>query len=491
LHGGGSSELRHVTSVDRTVGMDSPYPVEVPNERGLAPTSSALELVRDALAVTLSARNGQHLDEALERSERALAGAGGGPAASRVAALSYATDALVLLAAEGELTPEDVQATAEAISRALELDPAAARFLLFSRVVASPLLLELPPLSAAGVQLRLLLDLGLFDDLSLWRRTSTGQAECVLRLGNGEIDRRVRAEARAALRGRSGLRLVGRSAMRSAPVLRFQQAVGAVVGHVTVDDRQGATAFLREAALALGPVLERELLLERSRARERALVASAERKLMRLGFDLHDGPIQDVLALGADLRLLQQQLYPFVLDSHRELAYGRFEDVSARVAEIDRTLREIAHSLESKSIVSRPLGEVLHREVDTFAERSGIDAQLEFRGDPDSLSSSQRVTVFRALQEALANVREHSGATTVEIRIRARRTSIDVRVTDDGAGFEVGRALARAAKRGRLGVVGIGERVRMLGGTFELDSRPGGPTTLAFTLPRVQPDDLR
>ena len=94
------------------------------------------------------------------------------------------------------------------------------------------------------------------------------------------------------------------------------------------------------------------------------------------------------------------------------------------------------------------------------------------------------------MQEALANVREHSGATEVEIRLRARRSSIDVRITDNGAGFEVSHALARAAKRGRLGVVGIGERVRMLGGTFDLESQPGGPTTLSLTLPRVQPEEI-
>ena len=73
--------------------------------------------------------------------------------------------------------------------------------------------------------------------------------------------------------------------------------------------------------------------------------------------------------------------------------------------------------------------------------------------------------------------------------MRARRSSIEVRVADDGAGFEVVRALARAAQRGRLGLVGIGERVRMLGGSFEVDSAPGGPTVLTFSLPRVTPDD--
>lgn len=208
---------------------------------------------------------------------------------------------------------------------------------------------------------------------------------------------------------------------------------------------------------------------------------------MRLGFDLHDGPIQDVLALAAEIRLLQQQVYPFVLAEHREIAYGRFEDLTARLVDLDRHLREIAHSLETKSVLSRPLGEILHREVDNFAERTGLRARLEIRGDPDSLSSAQRITVFRAIQEALANVREHSGASSVEVRVRARRSAIEVQIADDGMGFEVERALAKAAQRGRLGLVGMAERVRMLGGTFLVESSPGGPSSLKFTLPRWEP----
>jgi signal transduction histidine kinase len=208
---------------------------------------------------------------------------------------------------------------------------------------------------------------------------------------------------------------------------------------------------------------------------------------MRIGFDLHDGPIQDVLALAADVRLLQQQVYPFVLEEYREQAHGRFDDLSARLVDLDRQLREVAHSLETKSVLSRPLGEILHREVDGFAERSGIHAELDVRGDPDSLSSAQRITVYRAIQEALANVREHAGATNVSVRVRARRSAIELQIVDDGMGFEVERALAKAAQRGRLGLVGIGERTRMVGGTFELESRPGGPTTLKLTLPRWEP----
>jgi signal transduction histidine kinase len=138
-------------------------------------------------------------------------------------------------------------------------------------------------------------------------------------------------------------------------------------------------------------------------------------------------------------------------------------------------------------VISRPLGEILHREIDTFAERTGVHTNLEIRGEADSLTSAQRITVFRAIQEALANVREHAGATTVSVLVRARRSAIEVQVSDNGMGFEVERALAKAAQRGRLGLVGIAERTRMLGGTFDLESAPGGPTTLKLTLPRWEP----
>jgi len=399
----------------------------------------------------------------------------------------YAATAIVELGAALELDEADVRGAGAVIAEACALPLASARYVLFREVVGHPRLLELPPLLAIELQLGLLLGLDVLDDVSVWTRSS-GTLDCLLSLGDdGGPSRRVRAEAKATLRQRSRLSLLGGSQLRSTTVMRFGEAYAAIVGSVGSVETNVAEAYLAEAAAALSPVIEREHLLEHSASRERTLVASAERRLMRLGFDLHDGPIQDVLALAADVQLLQQQVYPFILEAYREQAHGRFDDLSARLVELDRQLREIAHSLETKSVVSRPLGEILHREVDSFAERAGVTAELEIRGDPDSLSSAQRITVFRAIQEALANVREHAGATNVSVRIRARRSAIELQITDDGMGFEVERALAKAAQRGRLGLVGISERVRMVGGTFELESQPGGPTSLKLTLPRWEP----
>ena len=427
------------------------------------------------------------LESVLSDARRVHAGYDDDEVGDGLASVWYAATAIVELGAALELDEADVRGAGAAIAEACALPLSAARYVLFREVVGSPRLLELPPLVAIELQLGLLFGLDVLADVSLWTRTSSG-LECIVALGaDVRPSRRVRAEAKATLRGRSRLSLLGGSQLRAAPVLRFGEAFAAVVGRIGSVEQSVADAYLSETAAALSPVIERERLLEHSASRERTLIASAERRLMRLGFDLHDGPIQDVLALAGDVQLLQKQVYPFILEDYREQAHGRFDDLSGRLVELDRQLREIAHSLETKSVISRPLGEILHREIDTFAERTGIQTELEIRGDPDSLSSAQRITVFRAIQEALANVREHAGATHVTVRVRARRSAIELQIVDDGMGFEVERALAKAAQRGRLGLVGIGERVHMVGGTFELESQPGGPTTLKLTLPRWEP----
>ncbi len=417
----------------------------------------------------------------------AFEGGGRSDAADGIAVGTYVANALVSLAAEGVLDEHDAKVAVDALAEARDEPVEAARYDAHRNVCSSPFLMELPPLVACEVQLRLLVVLGIASEASLWR-ADEGTVDPVLSLGDGAESRRARATAKAALRGGGMLSLLGGRTLRSAVVRRFRVPCAAIVARVA-EPVARADAYLATTAAAMSTIYERELLLERSAERERILVRAGEQRLMRIGFDLHDGPIQDVLSLGAEVSLLRDQVYPFISDSHRERAAGRFDDILGRVTEVDRQLRELSRSLESRSIITRPLGEILHREVDAFVERTGIETRLEIRGDPESLTSAQRIAVYRAIQESLSNVREHSGASTAEIRLRMRRASIEVRITDDGHGFEVGRALARAAQRGRLGIVGIGERVRMLGGTFEIDSAPGGPTVLTFALPRVTPDE--
>ena len=127
----------------------------------------------------------------------------------------YASAAVVELASALELDEADVRGAAAAVAEACALPLPAARIVLYGQSAGNPRLLELPPLLAAEIQLGLLLGLDVFSEVTLWRRTAGG-LECLLTVGGvGEPSRRVRAEAKAVLRGRSRLSLLGGSTLRS------------------------------------------------------------------------------------------------------------------------------------------------------------------------------------------------------------------------------------------------------------------------------------
>jgi signal transduction histidine kinase len=91
------------------------------------------------------------------------------------------------------------------------------------------------------------------------------------------------------------------------------------------------------------------------------------------------------------------------------------------------------------------------------------------------------------VQEGLANVREHSGATHVTVALGRVADGVRLVVADDGAGFDVPQTVVASARRGRLGLVGMSERVRLLGGAFSLSSAPGEGTEIRVSLPEWRP----
>ena len=168
--------------------------------------------------------------------------------------------------------------------------------------------MELPPLVACEIELRLLVLLGVVVEVSLWH-TIEGSVEPIVSVGEGAESRRARATARSSLRGGGMLSMLGARSFRSALVRRFRTPCAAIVARVSGPVAR-ADAYLATTAAAMSVIYERELLLDRSAERERLLVRAGEQRLMRIGFDLHDGPIQDVLSLGAEVTLLRDQVYP-------------------------------------------------------------------------------------------------------------------------------------------------------------------------------------
>jgi signal transduction histidine kinase len=188
-----------------------------------------------------------------------------------------------------------------------------------------------------------------------------------------------------------------------------------------------------------------------------------------------------------DARLFHDQVAETLAgDSCKRAVLGRVQDLKARMVALEFELRSLCHSLESPAVLRKPFERVIEQEMVSFQRLTGIRPRVHLSGRFEELSPSQRIALLRIVQEALRNVREHSSARNVTVRVCMRRNGTEATVLDDGVGFDVEAALERAIRDGRVGLVGMIERVRLLGGSCDLRSPAGGPTTLSVLLPRWQ-----
>jgi signal transduction histidine kinase len=423
----------------------------------------------------------QILDERVRSSvatsrERALrlAEAVGRP--SETIAYGFAADLFVSLAVERPWDRRGAHRLVSALTDVLRIDADEIGVHLLIASLAAPQLLELPPMVALDVQLSMLVALSPATAASIWIRDESGRPDCILTFGEAAASRRCRAAAARALEG-GDIEGGDRALIAAIAIRRWQTPWGALV--VRARSREVLSAVLEEASAAMGPIVEREFLLRRGAEREQELVKASERRLSRLGFDLHDGALQHIAALNADVRRMKPHL--------GDEAGPELDGIEQRLAELDRVLRELAHSLEPASLLRRPLERVINAEAAALEERTGIDVRARVVGDFGAMTQSQKIALIRVVQEAFTNIREHSNATTVDVALTASRSCVELQIVDDGDGFEVTRTLQHAAQRGRLGLVGSSERLRLLGGTFDIRSKAGGPTSIAVTLPRWQP----
>jgi two-component system, NarL family, sensor histidine kinase UhpB len=229
------------------------------------------------------------------------------------------------------------------------------------------------------------------------------------------------------------------------------------------------------------------LIDARRTERESRLAAANERLLVRLGFDLHDGPLQQVYVLAQDVRVLRDRVAAALTPEHRQRALDSFADLEAQLAELNRDLRDLAHSLEPRSLLQGPFPDAVERELAALERRAGVETSLTLEGEFDAMTDSQRIALLRVLQEALSNIRQHSGAGTATVRLTDDGEGVRMEIRDDGHGFDPGTAEPAADPESGIGLVGMRERMRLLGGQLELTSEPGGPTVVVASVPRWVP----
>jgi len=456
-------------------------------------------------SVAVTPEKGKTLTEALERLLTLVDESGVGPAVSSearasaragaralfdacgesadvlgVVMLGYAAELLCSIAVDLAASPRDAQRLIDQ----LEAQAAVPRAALGREVLRTGRLLELPVDIGIEVQLSLLLAFTGAASISLWTLCSSGELEHISH--TGELDsssRRSQAAVRAALENDPHhAPRVGTTLGIRIDSLRPQPA--ALVAHGIDPMVAVHRPLLAAAAPILAALLDHEALLEREHLHE-SVVSTVQRRLARLRFDLHDGPQQDVHLLAQDLRLFRDQLRPMIADDpNNDRALGRLDDLEAQLVALDGDLRQLSTSVQSPFLSPNSLHEALAQLTDAFAARTGVTPQTEITGGSIEMTDSQQITLLSLVREALSNIRKHSDAPNVTIEIASGERGLKVKVTDDGSGFDPEATLVSAARAGHLGLVGMHERVRMLGGSTQIESRPGGPTVISATLPR-------
>lgn len=209
---------------------------------------------------------------------------------------------------------------------------------------------------------------------------------------------------------------------------------------------------------------------------------AARRSLIRLRLDLHDGPMQDLTAVGFTLASLQRELDR--LDADTSSAQQVLDEVTRQLVEVERTLRSVAegeHEFELRRIV-----DVVDAEVTRFTQWNGANVEVDLSGDIEPETDSQRIALQRVLREALTNVARHAHATEVRVQLFELDEAVGLCVEDNGRGCDPTAASSSGDGHG-LGLAGMRERLELLGGSLSFTSVPGGPTTVTATVKRWRP----
>ena len=205
-------------------------------------------------------------------------------------------------------------------------------------------------------------------------------------------------------------------------------------------------------------------LIEITKAQE------AERK--RIAHEIHDDIIQSLAslslqidALGKDKNRLREDL-PSLLQGLRN-----------GIQELASRLRQFSHELHP-GILDQGIIPALENLTQEISGETDIEIQFITYGNEQQLPVEMELCLFRIAQEALRNIVKHSGATEALIRLRYTSKGVKLIISDNGIGFEVPEELGDLASKRKLGIIGMQERSRLLGGKFSLRSRVGKGTTV-------------
>ena len=216
------------------------------------------------------------------------------------------------------------------------------------------------------------------------------------------------------------------------------------------------------------------------------LIAAQESERTRIARDLHDDASQQVATLSLMMSGLKRKLSGRPIEADVESALTFMQQTAIALGD---EIRHVSHDLHPSVLQHAGLVRALEVFCSDFETLHAVKISFTAKGDVGDLDWDTSLCLYRVTQEALRNVVKHADAQHVRVELSRGPSGLQLSISDDGKGFDEGRM--RGERRG-LGLVSIDGRVRMLGGTVQIETRPRGGTRMHVHIPyshRVGPDD--
>jgi ABC-type sugar transport system ATPase subunit len=216
-------------------------------------------------------------------------------------------------------------------------------------------------------------------------------------------------------------------------------------------------------------------------ATQRRLITEREDERKALAREIHDQVIQDLLGFNYRLEEIESMDASAALQSD-------VASIRNGIRNVVSELRQICSDLRPPTIDHHGLSAAIDSLAHEWAERSNIQVQLEIDPALGRLPETIELSVFRIVQEGLSNIRKHAGARHVRLSVqRTPSASLLLRLEDDGQGLSIPTNLASLSVNKHFGIVGISERVALLGGTMNIESSQGNGMILQVEIPSPHP----
>jgi signal transduction histidine kinase len=211
---------------------------------------------------------------------------------------------------------------------------------------------------------------------------------------------------------------------------------------------------------------------------QRRLLKELEQERKHLAREIHDQVIQDLLAVSYHLEGIEQD------EEKKSALKDELADVRDSVYVLVEDLRHICGSLRPPTIDSLGVSASLKSYTHDWTRRTGISVTLDLDDNLGRLPEDIELSIFRIVQEGLRNVRKHARASAVEIGLKniSPRTLM-ISIADDGQGLPDGFDLSAPPVEGHYGLLGISERVALLGGRLKLQNQPSGGLLIQAEIP--------